>query len=361
MSRRVLPVSLFFLLVLAFASMMFFNTGVRAQTGGPGSATPTSLAGAQFVGTPLTGAAPLAVQFTHLDNTAPLYNCSWIFGDGTSQSFTLSGSSARCPTVTHTYTVAGSYTVTLYVTKNTTLQSNQMQKLNYVLVGGPTSTPAPTSSTQPDLTISAIDYIGSSPACANAPKDRVTIANIGGGAAGTFVVSFNGQTQTVSGLGAGLMTSLTFNAVSSANVMVDSTQVIAESNETNNTMSANLPIPTQAPTCTPTGPTPTFTRTPTPTGPAPTLTRTPTLGGPVCSPVSATIAAPFIFDGAGTFCWQASTLGSHINNWNTASVTINGVNITGQYVGSGSYPAKVNGFWYIRYTANFAWSHFETK
>jgi hypothetical protein len=24
-------------------------------------------------------------------------------------------------------------------------------------------------------------------------------------------------------------------------------------------------------------------------------------------------------------------------------------------------PAKINGFWYVSYTGNFAWSHFETK
>jgi hypothetical protein len=129
--------------------------------------------------------------------------------------------------------------------------------------------------------------------------------------------------------------------------------------------------PTSTPTRTPTrtntpnGPTSTPTRTPTrtntPAGPTPTPTRTPTQGGgSTCTPTSS-IAAPFTFDGAGSFCWQASSLGAYINSWNLASLTINGVNITNTYMASGSYPAKINGFWYISYTGNFAWSHFETK
>jgi endoglucanase len=134
----------------------------------------------------------------------------------------------------------------------------------------------------------------------------------------------------------------------------------------------NLPggtNPTLTPTRTPTqiGPTrtatvgPSPTRTATQTGPTQTPTRTPTPAVGACSPVTSTIAAPFTFDGAGTFCWQSSNLGSFINNWNTASLTINGVNFTGQFVPASSYPAKINGFWYVSYTGNFAWSHFEAK
>ena len=106
-------------------------------------------------------------------------------------------------------------------------------------------------------------------------------------------------------------------------------------------------------TSTPTG---TPTRTPTPT----LVTPTPT-GSAVCSPVTTTIAAPFTHDGAGTFCWQTSNLGSYINSWNLASLTVNGVNFTNAYAASGAYPAKINGFWYVSYTGSFAWSHFETK
>ena len=120
-------------------------------------------------------------------------------------------------------------------------------------------------------------------------------------------------------------------------------------------------------TNTPSGPTATFTRTATrtntPVGPTttPSKTNTPTTGGGTCSPVSATITAPYSFDGAGTFCWQSSNLGTYINSWNTSSVTINGTNITNLYVASGSYPAKIGGFWYVTYNSTVAFGHFEAK
>jgi hypothetical protein len=77
--------------------------------------------------------------------------------------------------------------------------------------------------------------------------------------------------------------------------------------------------------------------------------------------VTSTITAPFTFDGVGTFCWQSSNLGTYINSWNTASVVINGVNVTNVYVAAGSYPAKVGGFWYVSYNSSVAWGHFEAK
>jgi endoglucanase len=123
--------------------------------------------------------------------------------------------------------------------------------------------------------------------------------------------------------------------------------------------------PTSTPTRTATvgGPTATRTNTPLPV----TATRTPTAGPTAtagtgtCSPVSATITTGFVKDGAGTFCWQASTLGTYINSWNTTSVTINGVNITNLYMASGSYPAKIGGFWYINYNSAGGFGHLETK
>jgi len=122
------------------------------------------------------------------------------------------------------------------------------------------------------------------------------------------------------------------------------------------------PPPTATRTRTPTtGPTATRTNTPT-SGPSLTPTRTPTSGtGSACSPVTATITAPFVKDGAGTFCWQSSNLGAYINSWNLAGLTVNGVNYTNVWVSTSSLPVKINGFWYVSYTGNFAWSHFETK
>lgn len=121
------------------------------------------------------------------------------------------------------------------------------------------------------------------------------------------------------------------------------------------------------------GPTATRTRTPT-TGPTATRTPTPIVGasntptvtptqptGSTCSPVTSTITAPFTFDSAGTFCWQSTNLGTYINNWNASSITLNGVNVTNMYVAAGSYPAKINGFWYVSYTSAVSYGHFEAK
>ncbi len=121
----------------------------------------------------------------------------------------------------------------------------------------------------------------------------------------------------------------------------------------------NTPTATRTPT--PGTPTATATRTNTPTATR-TPTRTPTPGSGACSPVTSTITAPFTFDGAGTLCWRSSNLGSNINSWNMASLTINGVNFTNQFQFTTALPPKAaDGFWYISYTGNFAWSHFEAR
>jgi endo-1,4-beta-xylanase len=133
----------------------------------------------------------------------------------------------------------------------------------------------------------------------------------------------------------------------------------------------NTPVNTNTPTRTPTtGATVTRTNTPVNTN---TPTRTPTVGASntptatatsvvgACSPVTSTITVPFTFDGAGTFCWQASTLGTYINSWNTTSVTVNGTNYSNVYVTVASFPAKINGFWYIGYSSSVTFGHFEAK
>jgi poly(hydroxyalkanoate) depolymerase family esterase len=101
----------------------------------------------------------------------------------------------------------------------------------------------------------------------------------------------------------------------------------------------------------------TATRTPT----AAPATATPTSGAGACSPVTSTIAAPFTFDGAGTFCWQASTLVNYINSWNATSVSVNGTNYTNLYATVSSLPAKIGGYWYISYNSTVGWGHFEAK
>jgi aryl-phospho-beta-D-glucosidase BglC (GH1 family) len=98
------------------------------------------------------------------------------------------------------------------------------------------------------------------------------------------------------------------------------------------------------------------TPTPTPITPTP-ITPTPDTG--TCSPVTRDITSPFAYDGAGTFCWRTTSLGSYINSWNLTSLKINGVDFTNRW--ANSYPAAIGGYYYISYSAQFSWSHFESR
>lgn len=109
---------------------------------------------------------------------------------------------------------------------------------------------------------------------------RVWIANVGTASAGAFSVEMDGSFtpfQAVDGLDAGTATSLWFPGPQSwafypITAIVDPTNVVVESDESNNQLTQNLAIPTLPPTCTPTH-SPTSTDTPTPSA---TATSTPT-------------------------------------------------------------------------------------
>jgi len=362
----------------------------EAQAAGP-TPSSTAMPGADFVGSPLTGVAPLAVQFTAL-NASILSRCTWSFGDGTSQSFTPPAGQNMyyCPTTTHTYTTAGSYSVGLAVTK-VTGTSNSLTKTDYILVSLSSGTLPPTfTSTSspsytptgnlPDLIVTAISggypWASTGSCILNTFVGiNVTVKNTGTATAGTFLVEVNNNSnilQTVNGLAVNQSKTVWFDVSpqQTNTATVDVTNLVSESNESNNTLTVTqgsgtaTRTGTPPPVCTPTPTIPTgASSTPTPT-PTRTNTATPTpTGGTAapCSPVTATITAPFTEDGAGTFCWQSTNLGSYINSWNLASLTVNGVDFTNKYAATSSLPAKINGYWYISYTGNFAWSHFETK
>jgi endoglucanase len=72
------------------------------------------------------------------------------------------------------------------------------------------------------------------------------------------------------------------------------------------------------------------------------------------------IAADFIKEGAGEFCWESTNLGTYINNWNMDKLIINGHDYTQQYVLVSTIP-KIDGNYYIYYKGLYAWSHFEAK
>jgi PKD repeat protein len=384
--------SLFSILALVIA---FRATDVSALT-------PTLAVGGTFTGSPTSGSAPLVVQFT--PSTYGAASCVWTYGDGTVE--TVAGdATGHCPVISHTYTTDGTYTVSLRIV-HVLGASATRTLMDYIQVGsvGPTLTPTPTvNGALPDLIVASItEFIQVFPTatikangCTSTPTwtrgVRVRVQNIGTADAGSFVVDMNSSQQTVSGLAAGQSVTVSFlPAPVTRNVTVDITNIVVESDETNNTMTMLVtpgptitgtvpatvcrtptlsPTPTLGITSTPTrtwtptiSPTPTRTptRTPSPTGHIPTRTFTPTASS-ACSPVTSTITIPFIFDGAGTFCWQASSLGSFINSWNTNSVLVNNLNVTNLWVGAGSYPAKIGGFYYVAYNSSVAWGHFEAK
>ena len=124
---------------------------------------------------------------------------------------------------------------------------------------GPTATPG---GQPPDLIVQSMGIAGNQN-CFGAGFQlgiRVYLKNNGTGNAGAFVVDVNGAQQTVSGgLAAGQTTSLWFAGYKSPptpnNAYVDFTNLVVESNESNNLLSQLLPVPTPPVNCTPT-PTP---------------------------------------------------------------------------------------------------------
>ena len=83
---------------------------------------------ASFTGTPTTGTAPLAVQFTDLSTGSP-NSWSWSFGDGGT-------STVQNPS--HTYNTSGTYSVSL--TAANANGSNTMVRTGYVTVTAPQTT-----------------------------------------------------------------------------------------------------------------------------------------------------------------------------------------------------------------------------
>ena len=87
---------------------------------------------ASFSGSPTSGLAPLPVTFTDA-STGSISNRFWSFGDGNTTNVTIAG-------VSHTYTTAGTYSVTLTVSGP--CGSNTITQTNYITVN---SCPAPTA------------------------------------------------------------------------------------------------------------------------------------------------------------------------------------------------------------------------
>jgi PKD repeat protein len=104
--------------------------------------TPVPLPVANFAGTPLSGSAPLTVQFSDTSTGNPT-SWSWSFDDGGT-------STAQNPS--HTYSAAGSYTVTLTATNYG--GSNSITKTGYISV-----TPGPTPASSVSLSANKPGYL----------------------------------------------------------------------------------------------------------------------------------------------------------------------------------------------------------
>ena len=91
-----------------------------------------------FTGSPLNGTIPLTVQFTDQSTNGPT-SWNWNFGDGSANSTTQNPS--------HTYSVAGSYTVTLLTYNTNATSYGQTAKAGYVNAIAIPATPAPVNGT----------------------------------------------------------------------------------------------------------------------------------------------------------------------------------------------------------------------
>lgn len=85
-------------------------------------------------------------------------------------------------------------------------------------------------------------------------------------------------------------------------------------------------------------------------------TFTETDSGTACGSYTS-VTIPFSQDGSGDYCWVTSGTINYVNSWNLEALEINGTDFTNTW--SSSMPATIDGNYYIHYSGNFAWSHFE--
>ena len=189
---------------------------------------------------------------------------------------TATNTPTRTPTTTTTHTPVITFmpatpTFTFTPTRTPTVFITYTPSPTFTRTSTPTRTNTPTSTSQvlPDLTITAMRIELQNTSCLM-PGDplgvRVWVTNNGQAAAGSFILNVNGTEQTVNGLLVGETKAIFFSGYSNpVNAVVDSTNIVVESNESNNTRSETLPIPTPPLPCPTVTPSPTFTPTIMPT------------------------------------------------------------------------------------------------
>lgn len=205
------------------------------------------------------------VTFTPTRTTTPLPSVT----SATTFTVTRTFTSTRTPTPTYTVTPgSGTSASTMVGTFTRTFTRTVTPTVSPTLTVTRTMTFVPS---MPDLIVNMFEttfenYSGPGD-CYNtgdALGVRVYFQNAGSAAAGAFVVDLDGNTIMVAGLGAGAFGSVWFGpAAHSAPAVagIDTTGIVAESNEANNGYSAMLSTPTPPQTCTPAAGSQTATRT----------------------------------------------------------------------------------------------------
>lgn len=130
-----------------FTMTCFMEDGTESAHSEPFSYTFSSELLAQLNATPIEGTSPLTVDFDASSSTGNIDTFAWTFGDG---------DSAQGITTSHTFTIAGSYDVTLVVTDKNGATSSKVQTV--VVNSGPT-----TDNTPPTAVISSSTTLGNAP------------------------------------------------------------------------------------------------------------------------------------------------------------------------------------------------------
>ena len=80
------------------------------------------------------------------------------------------------------------------------------------------------------------------------------------------------------------------------------------------------------------------------------------------------ISLPFTYDGAGEFYWKTNDFctdpncwSHYMNSWNLELLEINGIDYTNRWVAQHEIAPANDGYWYIHYKGNYAWSHIEIR
>lgn len=271
--------------IIMFADGLLVN-GVEPS----GNSAPIAI----FSATPTSGDVPLAVSFNASQSSDPNNDAltySWDFGDGTS------GSGAS---VSHTYTVQGTYVAELTVSDGELTDATSISIFAGV---EPVNNPP-------------IAVLSANPVSGDAPL-LVTFDASGSSDPNGDAITYNwdfGDGSTASGI----TIDHTFTTDGLFRVILT-----VSDGELSTTESIDIQVNAVNPPC----------------------------------ENSTAIVIPFSQDGSGEYCFATSDDIAYINSWNMAVVEVNGVDFTN--VWSSSLPAKIGGKYFIYYQGLYPWSHIE--